>query len=124
MLTTKGYYIDVGAASLVADRKINLVQGNVDHLTENTVILDTGKELPADLVVYATGYGSMNGWVADLINPEVAAKVGKVWGLGSATTVSFFSRRRNANWDDGHLCAFPTLTPTTEGPWTLGGRAA
>ena len=45
-----------------------------------------GTELPADLVVYATGYGSMNGWVADLISQDVADKVGKVWGLGSDTT--------------------------------------
>jgi len=45
-----------------------------------------GTELPADLVVYASGYGSMNGWAADLISTEVANKVGKVWGLGSNTT--------------------------------------
>ena len=44
-----------------------------------------GTELPADLIVYATGYGSMNGWAADLIAQEVADKVGKVWGLGSDT---------------------------------------
>ena len=44
-----------------------------------------GTELRADLVVYATGYGSMNGWAADLISQEVADKVGKVWGLGSGT---------------------------------------
>ncbi|MEJ7704713.1 MAG: NAD(P)/FAD-dependent oxidoreductase [Geodermatophilaceae bacterium] len=50
------------------------------------VLLSNGKELPADLVVYATGYGSMNGWVADVVSQEVADKVGKVWGLGSATT--------------------------------------
>ena len=31
------------------------------------MLLDNGKELPADVIVYATGYGSMNGWVADLI---------------------------------------------------------
>ena len=42
-------------------------------------------ELPADLLVYATGYGSMNGWLADLMSPEIANKVGKVWGLGSDT---------------------------------------
>jgi putative flavoprotein involved in K+ transport len=36
--------------------------------------------------VYATGYGSMNGWVAKLVSPEVADKVGKCWGLGSDTT--------------------------------------
>jgi putative flavoprotein involved in K+ transport len=81
-----GYYIDVGAADLVADGEVKLVQGQVDHLTEDAVVLEDGTELPADLVVYATGYGSMNGWAADLISQEVADTVGKVWGLGSATT--------------------------------------
>src|SRR4029077_13922215 len=73
-----GYYIDVGAADLVADGEVKLVHGQVDHLTEDTVVLADGTELPADLVVYATGYNSMNGWVADLISPEAADTVGKV----------------------------------------------
>src|SRR3954452_22151105 len=81
-----GYYIDVGAADLVANGDVKLVHGQVDHLTEDSVVLDDGTELPADLVVYATGYGSMNGWAADLISQEVADAVGKVWGLGSDTT--------------------------------------
>jgi putative flavoprotein involved in K+ transport len=81
-----GYYIDVGAADLVADGEVKLAHGQVDHLTEDSVVLDDGTELPADLVVYATGYGSMNGWAADLISQEVADTVGKVWGLGSDTT--------------------------------------
>jgi putative flavoprotein involved in K+ transport len=81
-----GYYIDVGAGDLVANGDITLVHGTVRELTEDAVVLDDGTELPADLVVYATGYGSMNGWAADLISQEVADKVGKVWGLGSATT--------------------------------------
>ena len=81
-----GYYIDVGAADLVANGEVKLAHGQVDHLTEDSVVLEDGTELPADLVVYATGYGSMNGWAADLISPEVADKVGKVWGLGSDTT--------------------------------------
>ena len=42
--------------------------------------------LPADVIVYATGFGSMNGWAADLIGQDVADKVGKCWGIGSATT--------------------------------------
>ena len=46
----------------------------------------TVPNLPADLIVYATGYGSMNGWAAALISREVADKVGKCWGLGSNTT--------------------------------------
>ena len=51
-----------------------------------SLVLEDGTVLPADLIVYATGYGSMNGWAADLISQEVANKVGKVWGLGSNTT--------------------------------------
>lgn len=82
-----GYYIDVGACDLVIDGSIKLQAGKeISHLSENAVVLEDGTELPADLVVYATGYGSMNGWVADLISQEVADKVGKVWGLGSDTT--------------------------------------
>lgn len=81
-----GYYIDVGACELVADGTIKLAHGEIDHLTENSVVLADGTELPADVVVYATGYGSMNGWAADLMGQEIADKVGKVWGLGSATT--------------------------------------
>ena len=81
-----GYYIDVGASELVADGSIKLKSGvDVDHLSETSVVLSDGTELEADLVVYATGYGSMNGWAADLIGQDVADKVGKCWGLGSDT---------------------------------------
>ncbi|HEY2579595.1 MAG TPA: NAD(P)/FAD-dependent oxidoreductase [Streptosporangiaceae bacterium] len=81
-----GYYIDVGAADLVANGEVKLAKGQVDHLTESAVVLADGTSLPADLVVYATGYTSMNGWAAELISPEVADQVGKCWGLGSDTT--------------------------------------
>ncbi len=80
-----GYYIDVGASELVADGSIKLAKGQAVRLTEKTVVLDSGEELPADLVIYATGYGSMNGWAAKLISKDVADKVGKCWGLGSST---------------------------------------
>ena len=81
-----GYYIDVGACDLVADGAIKLCHGTVARLTEDAVVMEDGTELPADVVVYATGYGSMNGWVADLVSQDVADTVGKVWGLGSDTT--------------------------------------
>lgn len=82
-----GYYIDVGASELIADGRIKLASGvNIRELSESGVVLADGRELPADLIVYATGYGSMNGWAADLISQNVADKVGKCWGLGSATT--------------------------------------
>jgi putative flavoprotein involved in K+ transport len=82
-----GYYIDVGASELVAGGKIKLKSGvEVERIKKHSVLLSDGTELPADLIVYATGYGSMNGWAAKLISKEVADKVGKCWGLGSNTT--------------------------------------
>ncbi|AWN55680.1 NAD(P)/FAD-dependent oxidoreductase [Methylobacterium sp. 17Sr1-1] len=81
-----GYYIDVGASDLIADGQIKLAQGKVREITEDAVLLENGTRLPADVIVYATGYGSMNGWAARLISQEVADKVGKCWGLGSDTT--------------------------------------
>ena len=81
-----GYYIDVGASELVANGSIKLRSGvTIEHINPHSVTLSDGSELPADLIVYATGYGSMNGWLADLVSPEVADTVGKVWGLGSDT---------------------------------------
>jgi putative flavoprotein involved in K+ transport len=80
-----GYYIDVGASELVANGDVKLKNGVVERLTEDAVVMADGTALPADLVVYATGYRSMNGWAAQLISQEVADRVGKVWGLGSDT---------------------------------------
>ncbi len=81
-----GYYIDVGASELIADGKVKLKHGQVERITRTGVALTDGTELPADVIVYATGYGSMDGWAARLISPEVADKVGRCWGLGSGTT--------------------------------------
>ena len=82
-----GYYIDVGASELVANGSVKLrSRVNIERINPKSVTLTDGSELPCDLLVYATGYGSMNGWLADLISPEVADQVGKCWGLGSNTT--------------------------------------
>lgn len=82
-----GYYIDVGASELVANGSIKLKShNNIERINPKSVTLTDGTELPADLIVYATGYGSMNQFLADIVSPEVANRVGKVWGLGSSTT--------------------------------------
>ncbi len=81
-----GYYIDIGASQLIIDGEIKLKRGQVVEVDETGVILDDGSHLDADVIVYATGYKSMNGWLADLAGQEMADKVGKVWGLGSDTT--------------------------------------
>lgn len=80
-----GYYIDIGASQLVIDGRIKLETGQIEEVTEDGIRLADGKEIPADVIVYATGYNSMNGWVADIIDQQTADRVGKVWGLGSDT---------------------------------------
>jgi len=81
-----GYYIDVGASELIANGSIKLKSGvTITRIAAHSVVLSDGSELPADLLVYATGYGSMNGWAAKIISQDVADKVGKCWGLGSNT---------------------------------------
>ncbi|MEP2103618.1 MAG: NAD(P)/FAD-dependent oxidoreductase [Parasphingorhabdus sp.] len=84
--TASGYYIDVGAAAMVADGRIALKSGvGVDRLTETSLIMGDGSEIPADVIIYATGFGSMEQWVERLISPEVADKIGPCWGYGSGT---------------------------------------
>ncbi len=81
-----GYYIDVGASELVANGSIKLkTKVGVKEIKPDAVVFSDDTTLPADLVVSATGYGSMNGWAARLISQSVADKVGKCWGLGSNT---------------------------------------
>ena len=80
-----GYYIDIGASQLVIDGKIKLATGQITSITPDGIVLDEEREIAADVIVYATGYRSMNGWVADLVDQETADRVGKVWGLGSDT---------------------------------------
>ena len=81
-----GYYIEVGASQMIIDGRIRLRSGvSVKGIRAHTVLLSDDSELSADLIVYATGYGSMNQWAAKLISQDVADRVGKCWGLGSAT---------------------------------------
>lgn len=81
-----GYYIDVGASELIANGAIKLRSDSpVAEITGTAMILADGSRLAADLIIYATGYGSMEGWAERLISKTVADAVGPCWGLGSAT---------------------------------------
>ncbi len=81
-----GYYIEVGASALLIEGKIALKSGaNIVRLKEDGVVFDDGSFLPADLIVFATGYGNMNQWAQTLISRDVAQRVGRCWGLGSGT---------------------------------------
>ena len=83
-----GYYIDVGGADILAEGKIKLKSDcEVETIEPDGIVLSNGEKVAAELIVLATGYASMDGWVAEIISPEAALKVGRVWGLGSETTL-------------------------------------
>ena len=109
-----GYYIDVGASELVADGKVKVKTGAIEKITPTGVKMADGTELPADLIVWATGYGSMNGWIAKLVDQATADRVGKCWGLGSGT------RKDPGPWE-GELRNMwkPTQQPNL---WMQGGN--
>ncbi len=80
-----GYYIDVGGSELIASGEVKVVHGDIAEITEDGVRMEDGTFVPADIIVYATGYRPMNEFVGKLISPEVEDKVGMCWGLGSDT---------------------------------------
>jgi putative flavoprotein involved in K+ transport len=80
-----GYYIDVGGSELIATGKIPVQHGEIAEVVADGLRMADGAFLPADVIVYATGYRPILEWVSQLISPEVARKVGPCWGLGSGT---------------------------------------
>jgi len=80
-----GYYIDVGGSELVASGAIALARGEIAGLTAEGVTMADGSALPAEVIVYATGYRPFSERIAALISPGVAEAVGPCWGLGSGT---------------------------------------
>ncbi len=80
-----GYYIDVGGSELIASGQVAVKQGEIAGINEDSLRMADGSVLPADVIVYATGYRPMHEWVGQLISPEVERKVGPCWGLGSGT---------------------------------------
>ncbi|MEO1266154.1 MAG: hypothetical protein AAFV26_10665, partial [Pseudomonadota bacterium] len=79
-----GFYINVGASELIANGDVKLKAGHaIERLTTDGIVLATGETVAADAIVYATGYCSMNEFVADIVGRDVADAVGRCWGVGS-----------------------------------------
>lgn len=78
-----GYYLDVGCSGLIIEGKIGLVQyAQVERMTPSGAVLRDGTPVPADLVVFATGYAGQQEFVRARFGDEVAERVGPVWGYG------------------------------------------
>ncbi|MGI9355318.1 MAG: flavin-containing monooxygenase [Rhizobiaceae bacterium] len=87
MRTAAGYYIDVGASSLIADGRIAIKSGaDIEAVIENGLAMCDGTTVDADVIIHATGYKSLDDTIARLISPEVSERVGKFWGYGSGVS--------------------------------------
>ena len=77
-----GYYFNVGASDMVVDGTIGLEQfAEIDTFTAKGARMTDGREIPADLVVLATGYRPQEELVARLFGQDTADRVGKIWGF-------------------------------------------
>jgi len=111
-----GYYIDVGATDLIVEGRIRIQPGEVREVAEDGIFMEDGTHLPADDIVYATGFGAMEEWVERLIGKDVADRLGRCWGYGSGT------RGDPGPWE-GEIRNM--WKPTAqEGLWFMGGNLA
>lgn len=71
-----GYYIDVGCSQLIIDGKIKVKQGQeIEEVKPHGLLFADGAELPADEIVFATGYENMRGTAGKIFGPELAERV-------------------------------------------------
>ena len=83
--TGSGYYIDVGASDLIAAGEIKLKTGvEPKELQPGSVVLSDGSALPADVIIYATGYQPMTARVAQIVSQEAADRIGPTGATGPA----------------------------------------
>ncbi|ATY66649.1 flavin-binding monooxygenase [Cordyceps militaris] len=76
-----GSYIDVGALQLIIDGHIKVKQGAVAQIRPHSMLLDNGTELPADEIVFATGFSSMLATTEKLMGNDFVRQLGEVWGV-------------------------------------------
>lgn len=81
-----GYYFNVGASDLIADKKIKVIQhSDISDFTSTGLKLENGEEISADLIVTATGYKGQGYVVEKLFGKDVNDKIGPIWGFDKQT---------------------------------------
>jgi cation diffusion facilitator CzcD-associated flavoprotein CzcO len=78
-----GYYFNVGCSDLIAAGEVGLVQySDIAEFVADGARMRSGEILPADLIVLATGYQGQDTLVTKLFGPQVASRLGPIWGFG------------------------------------------
>ena len=77
-----GYYIDVGASQLIADKKIKIEHGKqIKAVKAHSLLLEDDSELEADEIVFATGFQNMRTTARTVFGDKVADRLYDVWGF-------------------------------------------
>ncbi|EKM60233.1 uncharacterized protein PHACADRAFT_246087 [Phanerochaete carnosa HHB-10118-sp] len=77
-----GYHYDAGACQKIIDGMIKMKSGTeVDRITKTGVAFKDGSELPADIIVVATGLDDFRVPLHRLLGEDVAAQIPPMWGL-------------------------------------------
>ena len=103
-----GYYLDAGCSGLIIEGQIGLLQfDTIERFVAGGARLKDGSTAPADLLVLATGYHTQQELVRRVLGPEIAERVGPVWGWG----------------DDGEMANMWKRT-AQDGLWFIAGSLA
>ncbi|KAI1617017.1 putative monooxygenase protein [Exophiala viscosa] len=76
-----GFYFDAGACKAIIDGKIKIEQGYPIRFTEDSIVLDGGREQEYDLVVMATGFSNTIDSVRNILGDEIADRCNPIWGM-------------------------------------------
>ncbi|KLO15576.1 FAD/NAD-binding domain-containing protein [Schizopora paradoxa] len=88
-----GYYIDIGASQMIIDGKIGLKSGSqISHFTKEGIVFEDGTDLPADVVIFATGFGKPLDLLTELAGECVAARTKRIMGLDAEGELNTYWR--------------------------------
>ena len=77
-----GYYFNVGCSDLIVDGSIGLLQyDTIDRIVPEGLRLRDGHIVEAQLIVAATGYSNQQEVVRAYLGPDIAERIGPVWGF-------------------------------------------
>jgi cation diffusion facilitator CzcD-associated flavoprotein CzcO len=103
-----GYNLDAGSSALLAKGELGLLQyDRIERFVADGALLKDGSVVPTDLLVLATGYYPQKELVNRALGPEIAERIGPVWGLSETGELNNMYRR----------------TPQ-EGAWFIAGGLA
>ncbi|KZT03172.1 FAD/NAD-P-binding domain-containing protein [Laetiporus sulphureus 93-53] len=77
-----GYWHDVGVADMIESGQVKVKTGvELEQFLEKEVVFTDGTTLPADVVVYATGYIDPRESLKDTFGADVIEQTSLLWGL-------------------------------------------